>query len=225
MIYVTTDIHGCYDTFMKLLKKINFNQKDTMYILGDIIDRGPKSIEMIRFVMNNKNVKMIKGNHEEMMLKALLGDNKYDIQLWFSNGGEQTYDEFIKINKKEQNSILKYFDSLKNYYIVNDFVLVHSGIDSSRIDESKSDEENMKNQYESDLLWSRDSFYYNKTKLKDHIIIFGHTPTYFITQISPMYVWIDDKYQDKIGIDCGVVFSEGQLACLCLDDLTITYQK
>lgn len=225
MIYVTTDIHGCYDTFIKLLKKINFNQKDTMYILGDIIDRGPKSIEMIRFVMNNKNVKMIKGNHEEMMLNALLSDSKYNISLWFANGGEETYDKFIELSKKDQDDILKYLNSLKNYYIVNDFVLVHSGIEIARIDENKSDVENMKNQYENDLLWSRDSFYNNKTKLKDHIVIFGHTPTYFITQILPMTVWVDDKYQDKIGIDCGVVFPEGQLACLCLDDLTITYQK
>ena len=48
MDYVTGDIHGCFDKFMKLLKKIKFSEKDNLYIIGDVIDRGPKPIETLQ---------------------------------------------------------------------------------------------------------------------------------------------------------------------------------
>lgn len=46
MIYVMSDIHGCYEEYMKLIKKINPTGDDTIYILGDILDKGPYPIEV-----------------------------------------------------------------------------------------------------------------------------------------------------------------------------------
>ena len=54
--YFISDIHGEYDLFMKLLKKIKFNDNDTLYICGDIIDKGKDSIKLIKFVSNQKNI-------------------------------------------------------------------------------------------------------------------------------------------------------------------------
>lgn len=67
--YVMSDIHGCYREFMQLLKKVDFkDDEDKLYILGDIIDRGPGSEEMFEWVYSryNKNVFMCMGNHEDM---------------------------------------------------------------------------------------------------------------------------------------------------------------
>ncbi len=64
--YAIGDIHGCYDEFMQLLKEIEFNSgKDTLYLVGDIVNRGPKSIEVLEWVLkNSNNVISILGNHE-----------------------------------------------------------------------------------------------------------------------------------------------------------------
>lgn len=68
-IYVVADVHGCYREFMQLLHRVKFNEKkDELYVLGDIIDRGPGTEEMFEWVYrrNGKNVHMCMGNHEEM---------------------------------------------------------------------------------------------------------------------------------------------------------------
>ena len=67
MIYVMSDLHGQYDMFTRMLELIKFNTNDTMYILGDIVDRGPKSIEIYRYVKEHDNIILLKGNHEDMM--------------------------------------------------------------------------------------------------------------------------------------------------------------
>ena len=45
--YVMSDIHGCYDKYMKMLEKIGFSEDDTLYVLGDILDRGPHPVKVI----------------------------------------------------------------------------------------------------------------------------------------------------------------------------------
>ena len=67
--YVIADVHGCYREFMQLLNRVEFNEKeDTLYVLGDIIDRGPGSEEMFEWIYKRygKSVHMCMGNHEEM---------------------------------------------------------------------------------------------------------------------------------------------------------------
>ena len=64
MIYLISDIHGCYNTFLKLIKKIKLTNQDTLICLGDAIDRGRYSFEVLDYFMNNNNCKLIKGNHE-----------------------------------------------------------------------------------------------------------------------------------------------------------------
>lgn len=64
--YAIGDIHGCYDEFMSLLQEINFNPgKDTLYLVGDLVNRGPKSIEVLEWVIkHSNNVISVLGNHE-----------------------------------------------------------------------------------------------------------------------------------------------------------------
>ena len=66
MKYAMSDIHGCYDEFIAMLNKINFSKEDELYILGDILDRGNKPIDILDYVIAHKNIYLIKGNHEKL---------------------------------------------------------------------------------------------------------------------------------------------------------------
>ena len=71
MRYIIADIHGCYNEYINLLKKIKFTDKDTLYILGDVVDRGPEPIKILQDMMKRKNVVHFIGNHEFMMYTIL----------------------------------------------------------------------------------------------------------------------------------------------------------
>ena len=71
MRYIIADIHGCYNEYINLLKKINFSDNDILYILGDVVDRGPEPIKILQDMMKRSNVFLIIGNHEFMMYTIL----------------------------------------------------------------------------------------------------------------------------------------------------------
>lgn len=62
--YVISDLHGQFDALIKLLDKIEFGYDDELYILGDVIDRGPKSLECVKWIMEQDNILTLLGNHE-----------------------------------------------------------------------------------------------------------------------------------------------------------------
>ena len=63
--YVMSDIHGMADLFKRMLEQIRFSDEDTLYIIGDMIDRGPDPAGILDFVMSHKNVTALRGNHED----------------------------------------------------------------------------------------------------------------------------------------------------------------
>ena len=69
MNYCISDIHGYYSLFCRLLDKIRFSDKDKLYVLGDIIDKGPDSIRLAKLLFSMPNVYCIAGNHEYDFLK------------------------------------------------------------------------------------------------------------------------------------------------------------
>lgn len=69
MTYVMSDIHGEYSSFLELLSKINFSDNDILYICGDMIEKGPDSIRLAKYIFSRNNIKVIRGNHEEDFLK------------------------------------------------------------------------------------------------------------------------------------------------------------
>ena len=71
MIYAMSDLHGCYDKYIKMLEKIRFNENDTLYILGDIVDRGDGGIKILQDMMTRRNVFCIRGNHDYLAYRLL----------------------------------------------------------------------------------------------------------------------------------------------------------
>ena len=69
MVYAMSDLHGCYDLYIKMLEKIKFSDEDTLYILGDVTDRGEDGIKILQDKMKRKNVVPILGNHDYTALR------------------------------------------------------------------------------------------------------------------------------------------------------------
>lgn len=145
--YVMSDIHGQYLAYKKMLDKIKFSDDDCLYVLGDVIDRGPDGIRIIKDIMNRDNADLILGNHEFMMLNAIkyirnretsgakikrTDDGLNPLELWTHpcNGGEGTCMELSGLpdyEKKELEEYLLSRDLIKRIKINgNNYHLSHS---------------------------------------------------------------------------------------------------
>lgn len=85
--FVIGDLHGCYDDFLCVLEKLDFNkEKDRMFSVGDLVDRGPKSLECAQLVLE-PSFFAVQGNHEQIMLDAVRSNDPYKLHCWFMCGG------------------------------------------------------------------------------------------------------------------------------------------
>ena len=212
MHYVLSDIHGNERRFRSILKQIDLRPEDTLYVLGDVIDRHPGGLRILRQLMSMKNVRMLLGNHEYMMLRAQAH--------WYRNGGEVTHRHWKRLRKSIRAEFIEYLQSLPLNIDIQvggtDYRLVHAAPEA---------------------LWAEnnDPLYLTQThfavwrRLKEWefpvpgpTLIFGHTPTRHYRDIAPMEVW---HGPNAIGIDCGSGYPEtgqdceyGRLACIRLED-------
>lgn len=213
MIYCMADLHGHADRFEEMLRLISFSPQDTLYIIGDVIDRGKQGIPLLRRIMDAPNMVLLKGNHEQMCLDTLGPQNRWGSKaLWTQNGGSATYRELVyRTPKQEKWAILRFLAHCPHCLDVTvngrQFHLVH-GFPSPDPEQR---------------LWLRpepDA----PPPFPDRTAIVGHTPTCFLTGdfTSPLSVW---KGNGVIDIDCGCGSDSplSRLACLRLDDLQVFY--
>ena len=116
MKYVMSDIHGCYDEYIRMLELINFSDEDELYILGDIFDRGNKPLEILDHVLGNKNIHLLKGNHEKMFEEAY---ESGDMSLWYYNGGGTTDVEIVNKSGGYEEMLYKYTLNKNVYQLEN----------------------------------------------------------------------------------------------------------
>ena len=220
------DIHGCLSQLTSLHKNIlnydKFDPKNDLLIyLGDYIDRGKYSKDVIDQILKlkNNNIKTINlmGNHDEFMVDFIL-NKKNNIKNWVNFGADQTFRsygvevvEYIKdgfddevvdklrntLLNKMDNTHLDFFKNLEISYSSENYLFVHAGIDPDK---------KLSEQSEKDYLWSRSEKFFSKDFKSEKIIVHGHTPEENI---------INDAF--RINIDSGCYFS-GKLSCACLSD-------
>lgn len=107
--YVLSDIHGEGDRFHRMLERIGLSSEDVLYILGDVIDRGPDGILLLKEIMASSNMVMLLGNHEQMMQQYFRpGASLMDILRWNRNGNTPTLAAFRNLASKEQEEILTF---------------------------------------------------------------------------------------------------------------------
>lgn len=229
MIYVLSDIHGNLRRFNAILAQIHLQSEDTLYILGDVIDRHSDGIPILRRIMAMPNAKMLLGNHEYMMLRALgqpydkgeLCDTESCTALWYRNGGKVAHDHFKHIRKQLRSQIIDYLQALPlNADITvngRPFKLVHGG--PVQWYDASASRYKTATQY---TVWKRlDS---SDPCPDGYTMIFGHTTTHHYQPGQPMTIYHGENI---IGIDCGSGYPDndpmGRLACLRLDDMKEFY--
>ena len=160
-----SDIHGEYEKLCRVLEKIAPKKDDTLVFMGDYIDRGKKSREVVDKIIDMKNVcncVYLTGSHEYAMLHAK-SDEYYNYLFW-NYGGDATaesYGGFDNIMKVHGN----FFNSLKFYYIIGKYLFIHAGVRIGVPLEEQSEE---------DMVYIRSAFYTKRHHLP-YKIIFGHT--------------------------------------------------
>ena len=224
--YVISDIHGEYDKFRELLLKIKLKSSDTLYILGDVVDRGPHPVKVLKQLMKMPNVVCIVGNHELMALECLeflrqeITDESIakldartliNILTWQRNGSQTTIEEFRKLDREEQQEIIDFIRDFEIYEELsvagNEYLLVHAGLGNF------SPEKDIEDYSLNDLVWERPD--YDIPYFDDMFVVTGHTPTLMIDgNPKPGYIY---RKNNHIAIDCGACFPGGRLAAICLD--------
>ncbi|MCI5082174.1 MAG: serine/threonine protein phosphatase [Saprospiraceae bacterium] len=208
-----SDIHGCARTFVALLEKVDFQKEDSLYLLGDYIDRGPDSKGVLDTILSMQkegfNVFCLKGNHEDLMLKGLMGDRDA-LLTWLMNGGEEALSSF---DPEETGNVpsryLAFLDSLPCYFEVDHYILVHAGLNFIGGNP-------FENQHS--LMWIRNWYQdIDRAWLGDRIIVHGHTPR-SMDQIKQMHTDLDKNAY--LNIDAGCVFNHQGRHHLCAFDLT-----
>ena len=132
--FVIGDIHGCATTFRRLLETIDLKKGDTLYLLGDYIDRGPDSRGVIETVLgmlrDGLDVRPVCGNHEDMMLLALRSGVFEDLVEWLEQGGVATLKSY-GVNHPEDipEEHIEFLDGLPFFRKTERYVFVHAGLD------------------------------------------------------------------------------------------------
>ena len=225
--WVIPDIHGCFKTFKSLVEReIGLTKEDTLYLLGDYIDRGENSKEVIDYIIHiteeSYNVNYLIGNHEKYCIDAweadrnrLLGRSRVERD-WRKHGAANTLKSFEVNRPRKINQ--KYIDWMKQgkYYIeLEEYVLVHAGLNFKII-----------NPFEDlySMMWIRD-FKVNRDKIGGKKVIHGHIPM----ELSMINLLRDTPTYGFIALDNGVYYGNsnagfGNLTAFNLDTKELLVQ-
>lgn len=228
MHYCISDIHGEFDRYQAMLEQIQFSDEDTLYVIGDVIDRAAGGIDILEDLMRRKNVVMLMGNHEQMCLDTLGKNNIYGArQLWTENGGNVTRRELLyHMDTSRRIAILNFLARLSDKLDIEvsgrKFHLVHGCPDTTH----------------EGRIWERPQLDMPNPFPDGRTIIVGHTPVCFLFYPSraERERWLkelEDTGQHMtilhapafIDIDCGCgnATEARRLACLRLEDFAEFY--
>lgn len=195
MIYVTSDLHGIpLSRLQILLQHAKFSPEDTLFVLGDSIDRGEHGLELLLWMMEQYNIIHLLGNHEEMLLAAsdfLLSPIQEDVEsritedkmgilsTMLANGAQPTLTalkQLVRRYPQRAELLLEYLQEMPLYDAVEvhgiTYVLTHAGLGNFSSGKRLSD------YTREELLWHRPS-HSDRYFGGDTMVLFGHTPTGF----------------------------------------------
>ena len=216
------DIHGGLKALLQVLKKINCDENDTLIFLGDYVDGWSESPAVLDFLIELQKKQpciFIRGNHDELLLDWLLGNNEnIDEKLWFQHGGEATVLSYQNINAETKEKHIQFLQSLQDYYLDDkNRLFIHAGFTNMKGVEHEFFKPLF---YWARTLWetasaidsqlSKDAITYPlRLKIYNEIFI-GHTPVTKIDETIPVNkacVW---------NVDTGAAF-KGKLTIMDVD--------
>lgn len=195
---VIGDVHGHYDGLMRLLEAIAPSDEDSVYFLGDLIDRGTQSAQVVKFVKQS-SYHCLLGNHEQMLIDVLGDGEVYGpaLQGWLYSGGHATVNSYGEAGIPQGD--IDWMRSLPTHLDLGDIWLVHAGVHPQIPLEKQSAEE---------FCWIREEFHsIAKPYFPDKLIITGHTITFTLPGVTPGKLaqgngWLDidtGAYHQKSG--------------------------
>ena len=213
-LFAISDIHGCFKPFYELvINTIKLEKTDQLILLGDYIDRGDQSKEVIDFIIDLSkkgfDITPLTGNHEVMLVDAY--NNQESLPLWLMNNGMSTLLSFgIEDIREIDIHYLEFFTSLEYYMILGDFVFVHAGFNNYAINPFLD---------KNSMIWES-SLSYDNPLLSGKTIIHGHRPK----TVSYVKRLIAEK-SNVIPIDTGCVYDKeegyGNLSALEIKSMTL----
>jgi len=218
--YAIGDVHGCLDLLDSLLAGIeaeiarDHKRKSSIIFLGDLIDRGPSSAQVIERLRTYSppggTSHFLMGNHEEVMLRVLSGEVEL-LDSWLKFGGVETLqsyelkasalaplssaDKLAALRRAVPKAHVEFLESFADSISFGSYLFVHAGIRPG-VDLSE--------QSQSDLRWIRQPFLDDRS---DHgfVVVHGHTITNSV-EVAP----------NRIGIDTGA-YCTGTLSALAIE--------
>lgn len=218
MIYLMSDVHGWSSLFFEMLEKIRFGDSDRMYILGDLVAKGPDSLGLLRYVMDDGRIRLLRGNHEQRLLQACGADSgaaisREVLQEWEREDGGRLLRQLAEIPAGEKGRILEFLKNTplyeRNRWGGRDWLLVHGapepgmgyGILENRFPGIGPDGE-------------RDRTGTRQEAEEGLVTVVGHTPTF---KYGKQYAGRIIVGKERIFLDCGAGWGYG-LGCLRLED-------
>lgn len=217
-ILITTDNHGALKAVKQVLERCSFNPHEDLLInLGDIVDRGTESAELVQFYIGLAEKCLykplfIKGNHDNYCHKWLKSG---EISMeWLMNGGTATIDSYIRTGYLHSESHLNFFNEMFDFYIdTKNRGYVHAGFTSPK---GLGNERFPKNYYWDRSLWLFANTEHNTFDVEARMEIFnaheevfiGHTPTLILNETVPT------KRCNIWNLDTGAGYKEGKLTIM-----------
>ena len=220
--FVLGDIHGGLKAIHQVLERANVTNNDTLIFLGDFVDGWSESPAVLDFLIELQKKQpciFIRGNHDELLLDWLLGNNEnIDEKLWFQHGGEATVKSYQNIDSETKEKHIDFLKSLQDYYLDDENRLfIHAGFTNMKGVEHEFFKPLF---YWDRTLWetalaidnqlSKDAITYPlRLKIYNEIFI-GHTPVTKIDETIPVNkacVW---------NVDTGAAF-KGKLTIMDVD--------
>ena len=212
-VWVIGDVHGHFSTLQSLVGKLELSENDAVVMLGDLIDRGPSSADVVNYVRSTENIDSIRGNHEQMMIEGFDDVDFFNYLsresiIWHRNGGNETEASYIAMcGSKEQacNRALEdigWMMELPTEIVLDDWRLVHGGYDQNYDVEDETQE--------GIHMYARKQFFSSKHAIDSkRTILFGHSVTFVHLhkdESKAGTIWLSDVKLDDgspmaIGLD------------------------
>jgi len=203
--FVIGDIHGRYKALKQVLELSNFNYKeDLLILLGDIVDGGYNTYQVVEELLKIDNIKLIIGNHDKWFMDNI--SSGWSGSIWLNQGGKNTLDSYRKASIDGMIPVThqEFFNNGSYYSILDNMLFVHGGFDP-RID--------VENNSMTTLLWDRsliNRHINGRIEKRFDKIFVGHTSTEFYGSLKPL------KFGKLWMLDTGAGWS-GKLTIMDID--------
>ena len=181
-VWVIGDVHGYFGTLEALIERLAPSESDAVVMLGDLIDRGPTSANVVNYVRTTTNVHSIRGNHEQMMIEGFddalfFKDLNMEARIWHRNGGVNTELSYIAKYGNDDDACdrasddVEWMRALPTEIVLDDWRLVHGGYDQNHDVEDESQEDIH--------MHARKKFFSSEHAIDPkRTILFGHSVTF-----------------------------------------------